>query len=234
MAAFRGRSAKGSTFPIPPIGTRGGVVPADEATSSFQLNASLPPVPSTLQRGPQHFDPAGKRYTIAGASISWLKWEFAFNVRSTSSLGLFDVRYGGERIAYEVSVQEAGAFYSGARTSSMQQQTAYLDSAWSMGNLGLELIVGVDCPIHASMLNTTRFVMGGKIEVLKNSICVFELDTGTPVRRHTEFVTGYPAYSDWAGGLQGTVLVVRTITTGAQDWAPRLGDVKSSRHNPSL
>ena len=204
VAAFRA-----GQLTVPPAGA----VPATARVSSFEKTTATSS-PSPPQLGPQHFEPAGRRFAVQGSHVTWMKWSFAFGVRATAGLGLFNVLFGGERIAYEISLQEAGAFYSGARTSALQQQTMYLDSSWSMGMLSLELLPGVDCPRNALMLPTTQYTSSGPATV-EGSVCIFEHDTATPLRRHYEMATGDTSahYGSWAGGLQGHVLVVRTVTT---------------------
>ena len=116
--------------------------------SSF-LRRGKPQPPKPL-RPPQLVEPDGKRYTVGGHHVENMKWSFDFRSRSSSGLQLFDIRFNGQRIVYELSLQEASAFYSG--WSPMQMQTDYLDTAWGMGSSKFELVRGVDCPNTATFL----------------------------------------------------------------------------------
>ena len=64
-----------------------------------------------------------------------------------------DMRFKDKRIAHEVAMSEAVAYYSGAGGD----QVMYLDSAWSMTQMGGALIPGVDCPSDAAYINATMF-----------------------------------------------------------------------------
>lgn len=189
-----------------------GFVPANISLSSFEPRGA--PMPPKGQIGAQHYEPNGHRFSVQGSHVRWLKWDFSFNIRDTSGMGLFNIKYAGNRVAYEVSLQEAGAFYSGAHTSAMQQHTMYMDTAWSMGNLALELIAGIDCPMHAQLLPMVHYTNSGPYTI-QNSVCVFEWDSAMPLRRHYEaaFDDMETMYGSWAAGVQSSVLVVRSIST---------------------
>lgn len=61
-------------------------------------------------------------------------------------------------------------------------QTDYLDTAWGMGSSKFELVQGVDCPDTATFFDTIHFVDTIEPVKYKNSICLFELDVGLPLR----------------------------------------------------
>ncbi len=104
-------------------------------------------VPEEPKRGPRSYMPDGKRFSVNRHQVSWQGWRFDFNVRSDIGLQLHDVRFKGERIAYELSLSEVGVIYSGASPS--PQHTSYLDAAWPLGMYFYELFPGVDCPEDA-------------------------------------------------------------------------------------
>ena len=87
-----------------------------------------------------------------GRLVSWLGWTFFATVRPATGLAVMDVRFKGQRIAHEIALSEAVAYYSG----SGRDQVMYLDSAWSMTQLSAPLIPGVDCPADAAYLNGTQ------------------------------------------------------------------------------
>ena len=166
------------------------------------------PQPRKPLRGPRQVEPDGKRYAVSGRHVEYMGWSFDFRVRTSSGLQLFDIRFNGERIVYELSAQEATAFYSG--WSPMQMMTEYMDSSWGMGT-SFELIRGVDCPESATYFDVTHFKDTGRPLHYRKSVCVFELDSGVPLRRHYDnnFAGGF----NFAGGVAGNVLVLRTIAT---------------------
>ena len=188
-------------------------LPAPSSSSKTPLYSSYfrrgKPQPPKPLRPPQLVEPDGKRYTISGHHVEYLKWSFDFRSRSSSGVQLFDIKFDGQRIVYELSLQEAAAFYSG--WSPMQMSTEYLDAAWGMGSSKFELVPGVDCPSTATFLDAVHFVDSSEPATYRNSVCLFELDLGLPLRRHFDnnFDGGYNFY----GGMPGTALVLRTVST---------------------
>lgn len=166
---------------------------------------SLRPRVDALQVGPQVFSPEGKRYSVSGNQVLYLDWSFAFGLSSLTGMRVFDVRFKGERILYELSVQEAMSVY-GSLTPGMIL-TKFLDSSIGIGRFAHELARGVDCPYEASYVDTYRYIDAPKPMRYRNSICVFEHNMGQPLRRHFAdfFHNGY-------GGMANSALVFRTIT----------------------
>ena len=175
-------------------------------SSVFRRGKPQPPKPL---RPPQLAEPDGKRYTVSGHHVEYMKWSFDFRSRSSTGLQLFDIRFDGQRIVYELSLQEAAAFYSG--WSPMQMQTDYLDSSWGMGSSKFELVPGVDCPYTATFFDTMHFVSATNPAKYRNSICLFELDLGLPLRRH--FDNNFDGGFNFYGGMPGSALVLRSIST---------------------
>ncbi|XP_078518888.1 diamine oxidase [copper-containing] isoform X2 [Lissotriton helveticus] len=159
--------------------------------------------------GPKFCETQGKRYIVHGNYVEYAGWNFAFRIRLSTGLQLFDIKYNDERIAYELSIQEAIAFYGGATPAAMQ--TKYIDSGWGMGNENFELAKGIDCPEVATYQDIYHFYDTDKPVRYKNALCIFEQPSGLPLRRHfnSNFNGGYNFY----GGLENHMLVVRTIST---------------------
>uniref|UniRef100_W5MQE9 Amine oxidase n=2 Tax=Lepisosteus oculatus TaxID=7918 RepID=W5MQE9_LEPOC len=159
--------------------------------------------------GPKLVEPQGPRYHVDGNFVEYAGWSFAFRVRSSAGLQLFDLRFNGERVAYEVSLQEAIAFYAGNTPAAMQ--TKYIDAGWAMGTSDYELAPGIDCPEIATFLDLYHFYDTDKPLRYKNALCIFEMTTGMPLRRHfnSNFHGGY----NFFGGLENHVLVIRTTST---------------------
>ncbi|XP_066538654.1 amiloride-sensitive amine oxidase [copper-containing] [Hoplias malabaricus] len=159
--------------------------------------------------GPKLVEPQGPRYRVDGNFVEYAGWSFAFRVRSSAGLQIFDLRFNGERVAYEISLQEAIAFYSGDTPAAMQ--TKYIDAGWAMGTSDYELSPGIDCPEIATFVDLHHFYDTNKPVRYRNALCIFEMTTGLPLRRHfnSNFQGGYNFYA----GLENHVLVIRTTST---------------------
>lgn len=159
--------------------------------------------------GPKFVEPQGPRYHIDRNFVEYAGWSFAYRVRSSAGLQIFDLRFNGERIAYEVSLQEAIAFYSGDTPAAMQ--TKYIDAGWAMGTSTFELAPGIDCPEIATFVDLYHYYDTDKPVHYRNALCIFEMTTGMPLRRHfnSNFHGGY----NFFGGVENTVLVLRTTST---------------------
>ncbi|XP_069031738.1 retina-specific copper amine oxidase [Embiotoca jacksoni] len=166
---------------------------------------SLKPRNKPLQIGPQQFYAEGKRYSVSKNHVLYLDWSFAFGLSSLTGMRVFDVRFKGERIAYELSVQEAMSVY-GSVTPGMIL-TKFLDSSIGIGRFAHELVRGVDCPYEATFVDTYRYIDVPAPHRFRNSICIFEHNMGQPLRRHFSdfFHNNY-------GGVVNSALVFRTIT----------------------
>ncbi|XP_071755636.1 primary amine oxidase, liver isozyme isoform X1 [Centroberyx gerrardi] len=166
---------------------------------------SLKPQRKPLQLSPQQYYAEGKRFSVKDNHVLYLDWSFAFGLSSLTGMRVFDVRFKGERIAYELSVQEAMSVY-GSVTPGMIL-TKFLDSSIGIGRFAHELVRGVDCPYDATYIDTYRYIDIQAPVRFRNSICVFEHNTGQPLRRHfADF------YHNSYGGMVNSALVFRTIT----------------------
>ena len=114
--------------------------------------------------------------------------DFTFYVATgRNGLSLYDVRYKGQRIIYELAIQEALAHYAGS--TQFASVTAYLD--FVLGFTPNELVPGFDCPDHATYSDNRSF-------------CLFEYPKDYPLQRHD------------AGHISVTkniVFIVRSTTT---------------------
>ena len=158
---------------------------------------------------PRSIEPSGNRFKIRNQHVKYMHWDFDVRMRPSTGLQLFDVRFQSERIAFEVSLQDAVVVSSGYGASQMMS-TLYL-SSWMIGASSYELVRGVDCPDTAAFLNFHHFVDTSNPVFYRNSACVFEQDSGIPLRRHYENDRrgGYTSY----GGLVDYQLVVRHIAS---------------------
>ncbi|CAB1460813.1 unnamed protein product [Pleuronectes platessa] len=166
---------------------------------------SLKPRTKPLQVAPQQFYMEGKRFSVNHNQVLYLDWSFAFGLSSLTGMRVFDVRFKGERIAYELSVQEAMSVY-GSVTPGMML-TKFFDSSIGIGRFAHELVRGVDCPYAATYVDTYRYIDVPVPVRFRNSICIFEHNMGQPLRRHfADF------FHNSYGGMVNSALVFRTIT----------------------
>ncbi|NWZ17627.1 AOC1 oxidase, partial [Agelaius phoeniceus] len=183
--------------------------PARQLFSSYEPRGRFSSGTPTEVHGAKVCEPQGRRYRLRGNRLEYGGWSLAFRLRSSAGLQLFDVRFDGERVAYELSVQEAIAFYGGHSPAAMQ--TKYMDAGWAMGASSYELARGVDCPETAAFLDAHHLLDADGPVRFPRALCVFELPTGVPLRRHfdSDFQGGFHFYA----GLEGRALVLRTTST---------------------
>lgn len=115
--------------------------------------APAPPLRPLQSCSRRRFSLGADRGSNNGRLVSWLGWTFFTTVRPSTGLAIMDIRFKGNRIAHELSLTEAVAYYSG----SGGDQVMYLDSAYSMTQLGNTVIPGVDCPADAAYINGTMW-----------------------------------------------------------------------------
>ncbi|KAJ7644759.1 amine oxidase catalytic domain-containing protein [Roridomyces roridus] len=156
--------------------------------------------------GPRQVSFNGPRYRVDKAEqwVSWMGWSFYLSFARDMGLSLWDVKFRGERILYEVAPQEALAVYSGSDPH--QGSTVFLDGGFGMGSATRALIVGYDCPHEAQLLPSIVHTVSGTA-LQEGAICVFERDSGKPLSRHTGYL------KNEMGAIKGYELIVRTIST---------------------
>ncbi|KAK8110994.1 uncharacterized protein PG998_007451 [Apiospora kogelbergensis] len=154
---------------------------------------------------PTLVQPGAKRFSVdvENKFVSWM--DFTFFVSDSRDLGvrLFDIRYKGKRILYELGMEEAMAHYAGQ--DPIQSGAVFLDTYFGgFGGQMVSLVNGYDCPAYSTYLNTT-YVDGTTRKVRPNGICLFESDPGYPIQRHSG--TGYTSIT------KNVVFTLRTVTT---------------------
>ncbi|EHB06299.1 Membrane primary amine oxidase [Heterocephalus glaber] len=177
-------------------------VPDNGTGGAWSLKSPVPPGPAP----PLQFPPQGPRFSVQGSRVASSLWAFSFGLGAFSGPRVFDIRFRGERVAYEVSVQEALAVYGGNSPAAML--THYMDSSFGIGKYSTPLARGVDCPYLATYVDR-HFLVGSQApKTIRDALCVFEQNQGLPLRRHhSDF------YSHYYGGVADTVLVVRSVAT---------------------
>ncbi|NP_001087039.1 amine oxidase, copper containing 2 [Xenopus laevis] len=167
---------------------------------------SLKPTKSTVTDIPMQFEPKGHRYSVKNNQVLFQHWSIAFGINVNSGPSLYDVRFKGERIVYELSIQEAISVYGSDGPTGMV--TRYMDGYFGIGRFLYQLVRGIDCPYFATYVDTHYLLDSDTYVRNKDSICIFELNTGLPLRRHSSALGSF-----YYGGLANTVLVVRSIAT---------------------
>ncbi|XP_052080669.1 putative amine oxidase [copper-containing] [Mytilus californianus] len=181
---------------------------ANESSRRILISRGMPPFEKPL-KDPQQVSPDGKRYNICDRHISYGFWEFDVANAAFRGPRLNDIRYKNERIAYEVSSQELALFYFGYKP--FEYTAYYLDNSYQTGTLAKYLVPGVDCPLDATFLSSSYKVeTQDKPLFNEHSFCVFEFNTGLPLRRqHAYFKDNHSFYE----GVENIVLIIRTIPT---------------------
>ncbi|KAK7737303.1 hypothetical protein SLS53_006606 [Cytospora paraplurivora] len=153
---------------------------------------------------PVSVQPLGPRYRLDRAErfVSWFGFEFYLASTQATGVGVYDIRFRGERVMYELSLQEAMAHYAGDDPMAGGQE--FLDSFFGMGTMAFELVPGYDCPAYAEYLST-QLHRAGRTEDLVNNICLFEFTSDALLSRHTA------QYSVTAS--RNTYLTVRSVST---------------------
>ncbi|EUC42223.1 hypothetical protein COCMIDRAFT_29138 [Bipolaris oryzae ATCC 44560] len=178
---------------------------AGEWSSTDKNGSPMPldeqPPPTSIAQGAQRFriDP-DENY------ISWMDFSFYHNVAHDRGLSLFDIKYKGKRILYELSLQEALTAYSGS--DPFASQATFYDTTSGMGAELTPLIKGYDCPSYATYLPAS-WNAGNATKTLEDAICIFEFDPGYPIRRHS--FGQYTPHTSVAKNIQFTMRTVATV-----------------------
>ncbi|KAM0198542.1 hypothetical protein ACHAPI_004069 [Fusarium lateritium] len=132
---------------------------------------------------PTAVQPDGPRFRLDREEnyIEWMDFSFFISNHKETGLQLHDVRYRGERIIYELGLQEAMAHY--ASQDPLHASSAYLDTSYGIGTSQWNLVDAFDCPSHSTYLNTS-FYISETTHIHPNSLCLFEHDTEYPIQRH--------------------------------------------------
>ncbi|NXS61221.1 AOC3 oxidase, partial [Brachypteracias leptosomus] len=157
-------------------------------------------------QGPLQYEPQGPRYSVRNNRVTFQGWSFAFGMNPNSGPRLFDIRYRGKRIVYELSLQEALALYGSNCPGGMS--TRYLDGSFGIGRFAYELVQGLDCPYTATYVDRHYLAESETPKTNQNSLCIFEHDSAVPLRRHFS-----DSQSFYYGGLRKNTLVIRAIST---------------------
>ncbi|KAF2813058.1 membrane copper amine oxidase [Mytilinidion resinicola] len=148
--------------------------------------------------------PAGSRFRVDVEEryVKWMDFDFYLSFTRDTGLRLFNIRYKGERIIYELGLEEALAHYAG--NDPVSSGTSYLDSFYGFGPYAFELVKGFDCPSYATYLNSS-FYTAETTHTHLDSICLFEMDAGYPIQRHSTM--------NYVSSTRNIFFTVRSVST---------------------
>lgn len=178
------------------------LIPNNGTGGWWSLKPQVPPGPAP----PLQFHPQGPRFSVQGTRVASSLWTFSFGLGAFSGPRVFDVRFKGERLAYEISLQEAVTIYGGNSPAAML--TRYLDGGFGMGKYATPLTRGVDCPSLATYMDWHFLLESQTPRTVRDAFCVFEQNQGLPLRRHHSDI-----HSHYFGGVVETVLIFRSVST---------------------
>ncbi|PSR81301.1 copper amine oxidase [Coniella lustricola] len=168
----------------------------DQQGAVMPLDTLAPPTSTLGAQGTRFSVDAAQKY------VEWMDFSFYIGFSRDTGISLHDIRYKGERVLYELALNEALAHYAG--NDPVQAGTAYLDSYYGFGPYAFELVPGYDCPAYATYLNST-FYVSETVHTHVNSICLFEYEADFPIQRHS--TTAYVA------ATKNTYFAVRSVST---------------------
>ncbi|KFA67618.1 hypothetical protein S40285_04960 [Stachybotrys chlorohalonatus IBT 40285] len=160
---------------------------------------------------PQSLEIGGKRYRVDQEQryVEYMGWSFYVAHSRTLGVMYYDIKYKGERILYELSLQEAAAQYAGFQPKAAN--TVYHDTYYSLGTTMGTLVEGFDVPFGSTLWNLT-YHEGNTSVTNADSFAIFESDSGYPMSRH-RFGGGGDYGFSYLGTVKGTALTTRSIAT---------------------
>ena len=125
--------------------------------------------------------PYGPRYKLDKKQqyVKWFGFEFYLATSPAQGLMLYDIRFKGERVIYELGLQEAMSHYAG--NDPMQGGLEFMDAFFGMGKKMFELVPGYDCPAYADYIDVPWHQLY-ETNTLPNSICIFEYTAVCSIR----------------------------------------------------
>ncbi|KAH9505399.1 hypothetical protein Btru_057175 [Bulinus truncatus] len=183
--------------------------PTEKDPDFYSLLQRGKPVPEKPQRPPLQVEPDGKRYSLKNKQVKYLDWTFNFRMSALTGPSVYDVRFKGERIAYEIGLSEISVFYSGS--GPLSQISNYIDSSYFLGTNSRSLIPGGDCPEYSTLVNQTFWSQNtADPSAYDSTFCLFEHNNGYPLRRHSSYPKGEGSFY---GGMLDSVLTLRSALT---------------------
>ncbi|KAF2629674.1 amine oxidase catalytic domain-containing protein [Macroventuria anomochaeta] len=199
-------------------------IDADWALADYKPELSKRDLEQRL--APATLDIGGKRHKVDEKNqyVDYMGWSFYIALTRTLVVMFYDIRFEGERIIYELSMQEATAQYGGSQPKAAN--TVYHDTYYSLTTEMGTLVEGYNCSWGPTFWNLT-YHDGNMTTINTNSLCIFEADMISPLSRHR-----YGANNDYGfsklGTVKGAQLIVSAIATSSfyypthGKWGPRI------------
>lgn len=123
---------------------------------------------------PEHVEPEGRRFTVkthpGGASftLDYAGWRMTATNDRDMSLQLWNLKFKGEQVAFQMGLQDALAHYT------VSERTFFFLDSWygGLGGAARPVLRGYECPKHGVLLFWDQ------------SLCVWEQDMARPIRSH--------------------------------------------------
>ncbi|KAH8427029.1 cytochrome c oxidase subunit 1 [Aspergillus melleus] len=135
----------------------------------------------------QVVQPEGPSFKIDVRHISWQKWSFHMGWTVREGPILNNVYYDGRSLFHRVSMSEMTVPYGDPRSPYHRKQAFDLGDS-GFGITSNTLTLGCDCLGHIAYFDGIRTTGAGEPLVMKNVICVHEVDDG--VWKHTNIRNG--------------------------------------------
>ena len=185
---------------------------SDTSWAMVDYKPELGSRPYEDQYAPTSIELGGKRYAIDPEAkyVEYMGWSYYLSYTRLHGITFYDIKFKGERILYELSLQEALAQYAGNQPKAAN--TVYHDTYYSLGVDIATLIEGYDCPYGATFMNITYHELNAST-VNQDAVCIFETDSGYPLSRH-RYGGGNTSYPfTHLGVTKGSSLTTRAIAT---------------------
>ncbi|KLU86645.1 hypothetical protein MAPG_05657 [Magnaporthiopsis poae ATCC 64411] len=146
-----------------------------------------PTMPLDNRRPPVLVAPSGSRFSLDPDEryVEWMGFSFYLGFTGDTGVSLHDVRFEGERVLYELGLQEALSHYAG--NDPVQSGTAYLDDSYGFG--------------------ATRARWWSGLKTRRRTVALFEAAADHALQRHSTDNT--------VSATRNTYFVVRQIATVA-------------------
>jgi primary-amine oxidase len=153
-----------------------------------------------------------KRYTVSDNNlVEWMDWSFFIAYSRDLGITLYDIKFKGERIIYELGLQEAVTHYAG--NDPYTASTAYLDRYIGIGEFQFQLVEGYDVPFNSTLIDIIYHKIGYTV-TQKKAIAIFEYDSATPLQHHvSNDIEELEYHWNWISSVKSPLLVVRGIST---------------------
>jgi primary-amine oxidase len=140
-----------------------------------------------------------------------MDWSFFITYSRDLGITLYDIKFKGERIIYELGLKEALTHYAG--NDPYTASTAYLDSYIGMGVFQFQLVEGYDVPFNSTLLDIIYHTAGNTV-TQKKALAVFEIDNTMPLQHHAATSLEELEYDwTWISSIKSPLLVVRAISS---------------------